>query len=479
MIFLAIFLRIPRFRRGYLTAIVLFLLLAACGRAAADASNAQSSACGLTDEEAAGLSGDPVTDVHAISDYKKAISDLLAAQKFKGLDCLADSARSSKATFSGGMWVVHTIYLALEKPEVHPTEKDWKTHISRLEHWARTNPDSITARVALAEAYINYGWTARGQGYSDTVSKTGWSLFDKSADHAKKILDEASSHSIKCPEWYVAMQDVALAQDWTPSAKWALLQKAVAFEPGYYYYYRIYANSRLPQWGGGEGEVEEFLEKAADRVGGISGDALYFHVADSLLCCQDEPLKLSWPRVVRGFDALERLNGKSVLNCNIMARIAVKSNDVGTANRMLARIGDRWSDEVWGTHGYFEQVKQWANQVTPYINAKTPMEQAADANLLAPDGKKYSELVSGTIRAWIPECVKSATGGPSGEYKVLIKIGKDGLVDQLITVGSSAVGSCVSSKASSRGQAYPPPPHPDYWVVFELSPEALASGGTN
>jgi hypothetical protein len=478
LIILAFFLGISRFRRLYLTAMVLFLLVTACGRAAAERSNAPSSTCGLSDQEAAGLNGDPVTDVNAISHYKKAISELLMAQKFKELDCLADSARSSKATFSGGRWVVHTIYLALEKPEVHPTEKDWKTHLGRLEHWAGKNPDSITARVALAEAYLDYGWSARGQGNSDTVSKTGWSFFDKRADHAKKILDEASSLSTKCPEWYAAMQKVALSQDWNPSQKWALLQKAVAFEPGYYYYYLYYANSRLPQWGGAEGEVEEFLQNAADQVGGSAGDVLYFHVADWLLCCQDEPLKLSWPRIVRGFDALERLNGKSLLNCNIMALMATKSSDVATTSRMLTRIGDQWSDEVWQTHGYFEQVKQWAKQVIPYINAKTPMEEAADANLLTVEGKTYTEMVFGTIRNWIPDCEKASSGGVSSAgFKFLIKIGKDGLVDQLVTVGSSAVGNCVSGKAVSRSHSYPPPPHPDYWVAFELSPEE-ASGGT-
>jgi hypothetical protein len=55
LIILAFFLGISRFRRLYLTAMVLFLLVTACGRAAAERSNAPSSTCGLSDQEAAGL----------------------------------------------------------------------------------------------------------------------------------------------------------------------------------------------------------------------------------------------------------------------------------------------------------------------------------------------------------------------------------------------------------------------------------------
>jgi hypothetical protein len=101
---------------------------------------------------------------------------------------------------------VHTIYLALEKPALHATAKDWAKHIELLQKWSDRNSESITARVALAEAYVNYGWEARGSGYGDTVSNDGWTLFNKRAKRAKEILERASKLPTKCPEWYVAMQ---------------------------------------------------------------------------------------------------------------------------------------------------------------------------------------------------------------------------------------------------------------------------------
>jgi hypothetical protein len=194
--------------------------------------------CALTDREAAGLNGDTSTDIRAVSDYKKTISRLLQAGKFEQLDCLADSTRSNKEVFPGGTWKLHTIYVGLEEPPLHATQKDWKDHIGLLKKWVAARPQSITARVAFAEACVNYAWDARGRGYADSVSQNGWKLFEQRSAEGRKSLQQASFLRDKCPEWYVAMQDVALAQGWDPGAKQALLEQAVKFEPNYFYYYR-------------------------------------------------------------------------------------------------------------------------------------------------------------------------------------------------------------------------------------------------
>ena len=104
-----------------------------------------------------------------------------------------------------------------------------------------TKPSSVTARIALAGAYANYAWEARGSDYADTVTKNGWKLFAQPIDKAKEILEEASTLKAKCPHWYVVMQRVALAESWDLARATALLDQAVAFEPDYYYYYRAHA----------------------------------------------------------------------------------------------------------------------------------------------------------------------------------------------------------------------------------------------
>ena len=410
------------------------LLVAVFGLPAADASNTRISPCALTDKQIAGLNVDAGTEIRAVPDYQKTVALLLRAAEFEKLDCIADSARDHKEMFPGGTWKLHAIYLGLEKPRVHATQKDWKAHIALLKQWIAARPQSITARVALAEAYVDYAWDARGHGYSDTVSETGWKLFNERAAQGRKTLTQASTLRQKCPEWYAAMQDVALAQGWKPSAKQALLDQAVKFEPDYFYYYRRYAVSILPQWDGEDGQLEKFLQSTADHIGGEAGDILYFQVAGLLVCCQiDQKLKFSWPRIQRGFADLEKHRGAAPENWNRLARIAAIHQDPVVANQMLARIGDQWSQEIWQTFSYFEAVRDWAKQVTPMMDAKSPEEENADANLQTADGQRYKAAFDETMHTVLLDCT-NASSGTFSNSKLLFRIGKDGTVDQVITV---------------------------------------------
>jgi hypothetical protein len=457
------------------------LLMATCGFSAASASKANSSPCALAGGEAAGLNGDASTDIHALPNYRKMISRLLKERKFGLLDCLADSARNRKEIFPGGTWKLHTLYLGLNEPQLHATEKDWIGHISSLKQWVSARPQSITARIALAESYVNYAWEARGHGYADTVSENGWKLFKERSAQGRQILKHASDLPQKCPEWYVAMQDVALAQGWTPSAKQALLEQAIKFDPDYFYYYRKYAVSILPEWDGAEGQLGTFLKTTADKIGGTTGDILYFQVASLVVCCQAEPLNFSWPRIQRGFDALEKRHGAELDNGNRLARMAVIYNDLVVANKMLARIGDQWSDEVWQTRSYFESVKNWAKQVVPMMNEKSPAEESADANLQTADGLRYKTAFDEKMRALLPLCVQEA-GTDSAGSKLLFRLGKDGTVDQVITVGPSGLGPClmrkVSELAGKSRMMFAPPPKPDYWIRVDLDAVNSLSAAT-
>jgi hypothetical protein len=108
---------------------IFFLLIAACGFASAEIPKAKPSPCALTDAETAGLNGDASIDIHAVSNFSKTTYSLLQAGEFEQLDCIADSARSHKETFQGGMWKIHAVYSGLEKPPLHPTQEDWDIHM--------------------------------------------------------------------------------------------------------------------------------------------------------------------------------------------------------------------------------------------------------------------------------------------------------------------------------------------------------------
>ena len=94
------------------------------------------------------------------------------------------------------MWKIHLLYAGLVKPlpgKVHATENDWQALLAELQQWVNQKPKSVTAHIALASAYMDYAWLARGSGYADTVSSSGWNQFDSRVAKANQLLDDADA----------------------------------------------------------------------------------------------------------------------------------------------------------------------------------------------------------------------------------------------------------------------------------------------
>jgi hypothetical protein len=157
---------------------LLFVTAGLCGQTPVPANSARSEkhACSVAEPNVDGN-----TDVYGLKEYKEAIADLLKQQKFDDLDCIGHAARREKTRLPGGLWKLHNIYIGLTEPTGHATEEDWTERISLLQKWVTAKPNSITARVALAEAYDGYAWDARGNGYSNTVTDSGWKAIQSTA----------------------------------------------------------------------------------------------------------------------------------------------------------------------------------------------------------------------------------------------------------------------------------------------------------
>src|SRR5258707_8326960 len=213
--------------------------------------------------------------------YKREMQELLSQKKFTALDKAAQEARSTKARFPGGIWKLYAFYDAVTSPSVadSASEAEWTAHIGTVKNWVAAQPQSITARVTLSQAYFNWGWNARGKGFADTVTQRGASLMDERVEQARITLMGAAGLPEKCPYWFEAMQHVALAQGWDKSRARALLDQAVPFEPGSYHFYREYVTFLLPRWYGRDGEAEQFVDDVSRSVGGQEGAFLYFELS--------------------------------------------------------------------------------------------------------------------------------------------------------------------------------------------------------
>jgi hypothetical protein len=298
--------------------------------------------------------------------YGNQIAAYLIEKNYDALDQAAREARTKKARFKGGVWKLYIFYDALGKPTLgtEATDEDWTYHIGRVKDWEAARPESVFARIALAETYLVYASEARGGGYANTVSDTGWKLYHERVELAASSLTEAAKLKQKCPYWYEAMQNVALAQGWDKSQARKLLDGATAFEPAFYHYYREYANYLLPKWYGHPGESEAFAEEISNKIGGQEGKFVYFEIASLVTCqCDSDASNIenfSWPKIKQGFAALGELYGYSNLKLNRFAHMAFEANDKQAAQQAFAMIGNDWDHGVWRSSRKFEDARNWA-----------------------------------------------------------------------------------------------------------------------
>jgi hypothetical protein len=391
--------------------------------------------------------------------------------------------RSSKARGPGGIWKLHEFYWGVSELPGHPTQEDLKNQLRLAQNWVTVRPASITARIVLARSYINYAWDARGTDTGDSVTGSGWKLFRERLEKAKAILDKASTLEAKCPERYLAMQEVALGLGWDRPAAMDLFQKATAFEPEYYYYYRVLASYLMPQWNGADGDAAKFAEESADHVGGDAGDILYFQIGEKIVCACDQPEynHLSWPRLQKGYELLEKNYGVSVANLNRLAVMATKSEDWSVADSAFQRIGDNWDKEAWITETYFHQVKDLASQIGPRDAQTRALLKEAAANLQSEGGASYQKSIEQALLPFLRQCVKYSND--QAKFEFAVKIGKEGSPEDAFFRVPSSLAQCMGREMYGshvkKETPFPMPPRPDYWIELYLDPAAANVAAAN
>jgi len=424
------------------------------------------------------LNVDASVDIKAVNKYECGIASLLNHEEFDLLDEIASQARSGKSRFSGGTWKLSAFYESLEHPP--GADPEWPHHIQKLEDWKTHKPESVTARIALAVAYTAYGWDARGGGTADKVTEGGWRLFAERTAVAARILKEASVLKDKCPHWYVAMLDVALDEGMDPADEESLFQQAIAFEPLYDPYYRARAWFLLPMWNGEEGEVEEFADKTATKIGGQEGNILYFEIAAQLACpCNGFDVKrLSWKRIQAGQAAQQEKYGVSLVKVNWLAKLAKSFSDPAVGEMANAQIGENWDEDTWKSRKLFDNFRSWVANYTGGQKMLRDFNKLAKANLETAEGKEYHAAVASEVPqklAWFVEQCSSAADDERGSFDLLMSVQGDGVVLMAyVEPYNTKVGNCVQSQMAREtitrnSPLYlSPPPKPNYWVKVRM-----------
>ena len=314
------------------------------------------------------------------------ILGLFQSGQFGQIDAFAQQLRAQRTRFRGGAWQLNVLYGSINSPgSMTKTDSEWQTLINRLQGWIASDQASPTPRIALAQAYLTFAWKARGNGFANTVTQQGWALFVERVQSARTTLEEARAFSTNCPEWYRAMQTVALAQGWPRKQVDQLVQDAVIHDPGYYYFALAEANYLLPKWYGKPGDTEAYAARVANALGGREGDALYFLVASRVNCCKRlQAPAMDEARVQRGFVALDQLYGSTNRERNEAAFLALRAGDTAAAQGLFTRIGNDWSEAVWSSKARFDASRtgQPVGGVPPVGPATTGAGEVVAAGLV-------------------------------------------------------------------------------------------------
>jgi hypothetical protein len=291
-----------------------------------------------------------------LRDFRVSVLARFNSGLYADLDTLAQELQQKRSRFAGGAWRLHVLFGTLSSPgSATASDAAWTAHIAKLEDWSLRSPASPTPCITLAQTYLRFAWKARGHGYANTVTAEGWSLFRDRVQSARSTLEQCAALAENSPHWYLQMQGVALDQQWNRAAVDALAERALANEPGYYYFAVAESTYLLPKWYGDPGDAERYAAQVADRIGGDDGDAVYFQIAAAINCCKrTQAPALSWPRVKRGFAAVETLYGSTKHELNVMAYLALRNGDAATAQKLFERIGNDWSESVWKTKAAFD-----------------------------------------------------------------------------------------------------------------------------
>jgi hypothetical protein len=302
-------------------------------------------------------------------EYEATINNLLAHEDFTQLEKIASQNRAESIRLAGDIWKTYAFFDAMAAPPHGEVQKDssFEIEIAAVKKWVAAYPDSATARIALAHAYLGYAAFARGTEYADNVSNSQWRHYHARTGLAKQALLEAALRRDRDRGWYNAMLRVAHDESWDEKPYRELLDQAAAFEPNFYHYYRTYANDLLPQWGGQPGDLQAFAEEVAANRPEPDSSILYFEILSALDCyCQqsmDALASTSWPKMKQGYSNIKQLYGTSNLKANRYALFAFAAKDKLAAQEAFADISTR-EPNIWDANA-FESVRNWANSPLP------------------------------------------------------------------------------------------------------------------
>jgi hypothetical protein len=297
--------------------------------------------------------------------FENEIRDLVQRAEYDQLESRADAYRISKSRFTNSFLKLRAFYSAFLDYPLDRDDTHWMQFIQSIERWVKQKPESVTARIALAQAYRRYAWKARGGGFATTVTPQGYRLMQERLGVAGQVLDEAKLLPQKCPGWYGAALSLALGTKMTREKYDSLFAEAVRAVPDYDAIYDYTAYYLLPRWYGQPGEWESFAGKMMQRDDIPDAKEIFAKIALYLNSMGFFDSEFSSSRqssalLRESFLALQKHYGHSLEINSVFCLASVKMYDYKQIREQLKLIGGRFDPDCWQSQEKFQEVTQFA-----------------------------------------------------------------------------------------------------------------------
>jgi hypothetical protein len=291
---------------------------------------------------------------------------------FATLDKMATQFRTTKSRSSSGSWNLAIFYSnfrdAMYEGRRQNSDAQWQQIEGRIARWAATAPNSASAPIFLAWAQLRHGWSFRGNGSANTVTKEGWTQFSRYVSMSADTLEKHKRVSSVDPEWYVMMLTLAKHRKLKDGEYALLYEEALKAEPLYHDTYKVVAQAVSPRWGGSVAQVSALAADAVKRTNAAEGRALYARIFWSV--SDDDSGILGqivstggWALMKSGFEDMIK-QYPDAWNKNAYARFACQSGDVDLFIQLARQLGGKPEPDAWPGN-IFKQCKDYAAELRP------------------------------------------------------------------------------------------------------------------
>ncbi|MBI1314020.1 hypothetical protein GC176_22220 [bacterium] len=281
---------------------------------------------------------------------------LIADKQFASLDELAERYRRDQTIFPSGSTALGLLYWSLThvRPE---NSRNLEQRIEDLKQWVKQRPDSVTAKIALANTHARFGDFARGGRLASDVSDTQMGAYVEGHEQAMEILEPLLKAETPDPELYAALihSTRALGGEADDVRQWAL--QALRLYPWYLHAINESATYFLPRWYGAEGDLVRLADALAGAAGD-EGDAAYAKVVLSVrdyatvTTLHEDSFDLE--RLRRGLKQLQEKSPRSRSLRDETCYLACLALDREWASELFAKIGEDPELNVWQKREFYK-----------------------------------------------------------------------------------------------------------------------------